>query len=404
MKTADDSNQAVFEPAAPAVGGFTRDRLTWIGYFLFGYWSFVWGAFGAFVPFIRSDMHLSASEAALHFSALAIGPILAGFTGNFIISRAGQRTVILSGTGAVVAGTVIVVFGKVLSATVFGAWLIGFGGCLMGQAIITSMSSRFGSQRALGISECNIASSVFSLLAPIAIGLSAKVGIDWKGTLLCSLGMFVAILLPNFKAFSPITRQIQDATPANSDARLTATYWMFFAIIFLSVASEWSVAFWCTEFTSETLHLSKNDAAISMTAFLLGMFVGRIIGTRLLNRFSISRLLPLSAWMALSGFLLFWLGHNLTLNLLGLLIMGLGESNIYPLSLSEAIGSVSKHSTKATTRMSLSTGSAILIAPLLLGLLTDRVGINRSYALVAIFLLFAAAAIQITKRHRSAIS
>ncbi len=349
-------------------------------------------------------MHLSASEAALHFSALAIGPILAGFVGNFIISRAGQQKIILSGTTSVVFGTTIVVFGKILLATVFGAWLIGFGGCLMGQAIISNMSSRFGSQRALGISECNIASSIFSLLAPVAIGLFAKVGMDWKCTLLCSLGIFAAMLLPNLKVLSSIKLSTQDATLAHSDAKLTATYWMFFAVIFLSVASEWSVAFWCTEFTSETLRLSKTDAAISMTIFLLGMFVGRIVGTRLLNRFSISQLLPLSAWTALAGFLLFWLGHNLTFNLIGLLIMGLGESNIYPLCLSEAIGSVAKHSTKATTRMSLSTGSAILIAPLLLGLLTDRVGIDQSYALVAIFLLLAAVAIQVTERHRSTTS
>jgi fucose permease len=404
MTVSDNHEQSTLTAALPAASGFVRDRLTLIGYFLFGYWSYVWAAFGAFVPFLRSEMHLSCSAAALHFSALATGPILAGLTGNLIIVRAGQRRAILSGAMAVAFGTALVVFGQSLVATISGATLIGFGGCIMGQAITTLMSDRFGAQRAIGITECYIASSVCGFLAPMTISLLAKFGLDWRGTLLYSIGLFAAVFGPNIGAFSSIRTQVESSAIVSGGPRLSSTYWILFAVIFLSVASEWSVAFWSSEFTAQTLHLSKSDAAISMSVFLLGMFVGRFAGTRLLSRFSVAQLLPVSAWAALAGFLLFWLSRSLPLNLLGLLIMGLGESNIYPLCLSEAIGSVLNQATKATTRMSLSTGSAILIAPLFLGLLSDRFGINLSYALVAVFLFLAAAAIQTTQKHRGSLS
>jgi fucose permease len=122
------------------------------------------------------------------------------------------------------------------------------------------------------------------------------------------------------------------------------------------------------------------------------MVAGRFGGRRLMEEIRPQILLVLSVLIAAAGFLLFWLGNSLFVSVLGLAILGLGQSNIYPLALSEAIRAAGDQGAKATSRMSLGTGSAILLAPLILGTLADRYGLFQAHAIVAAIFVSAAVA------------
>jgi len=117
---------------------------TWSGYLLYGYWSYLWAGFGAFIPYLRSEFQIDYATAALHFSALAMGPVVSGFCGDKIIRSLGLSRTILSGVVLMLAGVGLVVAGPNVASTIGGAWLIGFGGNIMSQSITTSMSERFG--------------------------------------------------------------------------------------------------------------------------------------------------------------------------------------------------------------------------------------------------------------------
>ncbi|HEY9785372.1 MAG TPA: MFS transporter [Candidatus Obscuribacterales bacterium] len=384
---------------APAAAGifsqpheFVRDRLTWAGYFLYGYFSFVWAAFGAFVPYLRTELNIALSIAALHFSALALGPFISGFVGDIILRRLGEAKTIVTGVSIMLSGVILTMVGVHPAVTIGGAFLIGFGGAIMGQSVTVVMTERFGQQRALAITEFQIAGSLCSLFAPVAVGFVTKAGFNWRAALLSSLAVLAVFALGNLQLTKRIDRSSTSRGKAGASA-LKPLYWLYFAVIFFSVASEWSVAFWTPEYLQQVLNISKADAAMGMSTFLLGMFLGRIVGVGLLRRFPVSLLLPASATTAALGFIIFWLSRDLWLSLVGLLLLGLGESNVYPLAFSSAIGAVSGSPDKATVRISLSTGSAILIAPLTLGCLADHVGIGISYGLVAALLVLAAVAV-----------
>jgi fucose permease len=104
----------------------------------------------------------------------------------------------------------------------------------------------------------------------------------------------------------------------------------------------------------------------------------------------------------LLGFPLFWLARLPALNILGLLITGLGIANLYPLTLSIAIGLSPDQSNQASARASLGVGAALLTAPLLLGWLADRLSLGLAYGLV-IVLMMAAFFIVIKSRGLSAL-
>src|ERR1700728_3330400 len=71
----------------PTAVEYRRDRLTWLSYCLYGFWSFAWGLFSPLMPFLRAELKLNYSTAALHFSALALGLLIAGLSGSRILAK-----------------------------------------------------------------------------------------------------------------------------------------------------------------------------------------------------------------------------------------------------------------------------------------------------------------------------
>jgi|SRR5579885_1963092 len=367
---------------------FARDALTWFGYALYGYWSYAWGLFGPVMPFIREELKLNYGIAALHFSALALGPLLAGLIGYHIIRRAGPARTIAGGMLLIVAGIALVLIGTNPACTICGAWLVGFGGSPAAQSIIACLTERFPANRSKTIVELTISSATFTALAPLAVAACINLGLNWKAAIFSAIPVLALIVLLAKTSSASYRWQLHE-THANDSRALPAAYWLYFSIVFLSVSGEWSVCFWCTEYLERALHFSAANACAGLSAFLIAMFTGRLIGTRLTSTASTHKLLLLATATTAVGFFTFWLSSAPLLVVLGLIILGLGQSNVYPFALSAAIGASPGKAAKATATMSLSTGAAIFGAPLLLGMLADKIGIGQSYGLIAIF--FAAA-------------
>jgi fucose permease len=135
------------------------------------------------------------------------------------------------------------------------------------------------------------------------------------------------------------------------------------------------------------LGLLKAEAAQAVSLFLAAMIVGRIAGSRLVQRFSARGVVMVSIMIAGIGFLLFWRAENSAVGLTGLFLSGLGVASLYPLLLSLAIGAANGNAVQAGARATLASGTAILALPLALGRLADAIGIRSAYVLVIILLI-----------------
>jgi fucose permease len=179
--------------------------------------------------------------------------------------------------------------------------------------------------------------------------------------------------------------------------RLPFSFWLYWIVLFLVVAVEMSMAVWATDFLFSIAGLSRIDAALGFSAFPAAMLIGRIAGSRLTRHWSSLTLLLISLVVTLFGFPVFWLARLAALNIIGLFITGLGIANLYPLTLSIAIGSAAGQSNLASARVSLGVGTALLTAPLLLGWLADRLSLQSAYGIV-IVLMVAACVIVLNNR------
>jgi fucose permease len=383
---------------------FVRDRLTWLCYSLMAYYTYVLGSLGPLMVYLRPELNLNYSVAALHFSFLSLGSIIAGSSGDKIMNRLGKPTTIwLCGT-CISIGVLILIFARLPQFTIFGALLCGCNGSVMGQTINALMSDRFGERRTIAILEANIGTSISCAMAPVVIGSFVKAGFGWRPALTLSIGAFILLILTLGKYLVVPPKAEHHAT---DKTHLPAAYWAYWGVIFVSVACEWSIVFWSSDFLEKIAHLVKADASMSVGAFLFAMLIGRVAGSRLAHVIPATRLLPVASLIAIAGFLTFWLAPQSAYNIIGLFIAGLGISNFYPLTLSQAISTVPGHASTAIARCSIGTGLACLVTPLLLGMVADHAGIFVGYGIVAVLLivfvpLMLALATELGRRHQAA--
>jgi fucose permease len=164
-------------------------------------------------------------------------------------------------------------------------------------------------------------------------------------------------------------------------------YWVYWVALVLAVSVEFCMVFWSADYLEKALGMPKAAAAQAVSLFLVGMILGRLAGSRLVQQFSTARVVNAAILLASAGFLIFWTAGSLLLSELGLFLTGLGVASLYPLILSLAIGAAGKATVQASARATLASGTAILSLPLVLGRLADAFGIHPAYSVV-ILLVF----------------
>ena len=364
---------------------FIRDKATWVGYLLIGTYCLVLASMGPVVPYLRDEQGLNYTISSFHFSAWALGGITAGTFGNLVISKLGCSRAIWTCTTGLALATLMLISAKLPFFTILSGYIGGTCGSMMGHSLTSIMSKRFGMKRTIGITEANIGGSLFALCAPLLVGQCVRMGLSWRAALVVPLIFFLCLFLSSGKVFNSFNA----ATKGFATGVLPVRYWFYWFVIWFSVASEWSIIYWTSEFLEKAKGLVREDAIQAISIFLVTMLLGRIIGLKLAHSFRVAPLLLSVSIVALSGFLLYWLAPNHVLSLVGLAITGLGTANIYPLSYSQALGAADEKAGLAAARMSLSTGTAVLTTPLLLGAIGDRYGIEKAFAVVAILMTLA---------------
>lgn len=169
-------------------------------------------------------------------------------------------------------------------------------------------------------------------------------------------------------------------------------------MITVSVATEFCLVVWSPSYLESVFGLSRERAVVADMAFPIGIIAGRVVGAFVLTRLSDEQVVLPSLAIAFCGLLLFWSATQAGAAVAGLLVTALGVANLFPVSLSLAIGRAGSATITATARSSLATGVALIAAPLMLGGLADQAGIRGALALVPLLLIAGAAALVLGQR------
>jgi fucose permease len=378
---------------------FARTRQTWLAYLLLAFYSYFLNILGPITPFLKSDLNLSYTVSSFHFTAFALGILLVGLGGQYAIHRLGSTRSLWAGAFGMSLSSFLLLAGRTPLVTIGAAFLMGLIGSLILASVPSLLSERHGDQRAIALSEANMISSLVASTAPVMVGWSVLYSGSWK------LSLGIAALAPIlmgwvFRGSRP--PQPTTGSPDNSRTKrpLPGLYWIYWLALVMVISVEFCMIFWSADFLENALGMEKVSAAQTVSVFLVAMILGRFSGSRLVKRIPANQLVIASLLLAGTGFLIYWRAGSQVMGVGGLFLTGLGVANLYPLVLSQAIGTSPRDPVTASARATLASGSAILALPLVLGRIADTAGIRQAYVVVAFLLLSALITLLIAVRFR----
>jgi fucose permease len=365
---------------------FHRDRFTWLVYLSLAYYAYFLNVLGPITPFLKDELQLSYTVSSFHFTAFAIGILFVGLGGHWIVQRIGRQRTLWLGLFGMSLSALFLLIGRTPVITIGASFLMGLIGSLILIVVPAALSEQHNELKAVALSEANVIASLFSTGAPLLVGWFAQ----WLGQWRFALGLMALTPILMFvslgRAGDP-TLSSANQVPAQSGKSLPSLFWVYWVALLLSVAVEFCMVFWSADYLERVLGLIKADAAQAVSLFLAAMIAGRIVGSRLVQRFSTPPVVFISILIAGAGFLLFWRTETSFLGLSGLFLTGLGVANLYPLILSLAIGAANGNTVQAGARATLASGTAILALPLALGRFADAVGIRLAFGVVLVLLV-----------------
>ncbi len=342
-------------------GAFTRDRLTLLAYGMAIAFGFAVSVMGPAMPSMREDLGISRTVGGLHFTALAAGSVISGFLVDRFITLWGRRTVFWLGGAGVATGTLLMAIGWHPIITLSGALLIGLSGVSMVTVGQATLFDHHPHHRPVVLTEVNSAMSIGSVIPGILIGISLAIGTGWRTPLVLPLLILVLHrLIYRFEVFPP--GPVLETRTTRRD--LPRAYWLFWAGFIPSVGAEWSLGAWGAGYLVDVVGTTEGSASLLMTSFFGAMVAGRLLGGRVARTVKPFPLLVGASMVGLGGFLLFWGSQSAVPVVCGLLISGLGISMQIPMLMSLAIDTAPSRADAATARISISSGSSVLVAPL----------------------------------------
>ncbi|MEV6707216.1 MFS transporter [Micromonospora wenchangensis] len=359
---------------------YTRDRVTWLAFAILAVYAYVLYALGPMLTLLRRDLDLPYAMIGVHSTVFAAGVLVPGLLFGRLVATFGRRRLLWAASAAVAAGAVALAVGRTPVVTLPATAVLGVGGVFLQIMALALLADRHGPRRDRSLVEANAGASAAAVLAPLLVGALDAAGASWQ----VSLALPVIALLALRVGYR--TESLADAPPGSAPRRaggrtpLPRTFWLMCAVCGLVVGAEFCVVFFGASLLRQVAGVGTGTAAAVMTVFAVGELVGRLTGSRLTSRPGRTRhVLFATLGVSAVAFVALWASPSLVPMVVALLLLGLGMANLFPLALSLAVGTVPDRSDDATARTQLVVGVGIMLAPLLLGTLADRLGVRLAF-------------------------
>ena len=374
----------------PGPGRTTRpkqDRPTWIAYVQLAFWAWFLYAFGATQALLRDEQGTSRSTGALHGTALAVGGLVGAFLAARLVTRWGRGVGMR--VSAMAAATSILVYtmpGAPPAVSMAGAALAGFFGTFLLITINAFLLDYQGTAGPSALTQANALASLAGLLGPLAIGIGAATVLGWRwGMWIVVIALVLVEIWRGRRVAVFGTRGL--AVRESQGGRFTApVYWTLIAVTCF-IGAEFCLTFWGADLLRERCDFGPAAAAASLASVTGGMLIGRLLGARLAQRFPTERLLRGSVLFALASFVIAWTFTLWPVVLLGLLLTGIGIGVHWPLGVARAVRASGGMTDRASAGASIAASVAIAVAPFVLGVIADAVGMHMAFLLVPVLLV-----------------
>jgi MFS family permease len=380
-----------------------RTAATWIAYLLLIYFSLILNCLGPITSFVRSEQHLTFGQAGLLGSSFAAGFVAASLVAARISRKLGPWGTLSLACAGLLSGSLLICSGKDYFVLLAGSFFAGTLGSLLISEIPLLLVREHHAQSRAAITEANGLASASTIFAPAMLSLAEQGHCGWRAAFLAPFLLVVACAFI-FLRYRPTPGPLGTPALPSLDRKLGTAFWTIWLLLLLSVAVEFSIIFWATDFFRLTGISDPARAGGVLIAFFVAMSFGRLLGSALASRFSSASVITVSLCVAFVGSILYCFAATVPVRLVGLASVGLGISNLYPSFLTLALSK--SNQIEASAKTMLASGIAILLFPFVLGGVADLTSLRQAQILIpciliAIFAIFLRSAVKEKRSSRT---
>jgi predicted MFS family arabinose efflux permease len=353
------------------------------GYFMY--------TLGPAVVILRDEYGVSRAVASLHGSMSALGGIIAAMVVVRLIALAGRRRVVMSAVGVSAVGIGLLVFGHGIAFSLTGAFLCAVAGSVSINSMTAILTLHHGRRGSAMLTQAHAVLASMGLIAPLMLGMFVAIGWGWRPAFagVWVLGALIVIGLARL----PHNAEL-DGHGAAGKGRKAAPrrpfqkgFWLLYLALILTAAAEHATLYWAADLIFTRLGTPIAVASTTVSAFVGGIFVGRLITGRMAERLPPLMLVTWSVPISVLGWTLLWLAPVLAVAFIGMALIGLGIACCFPMLVAMMSGRSDGQPDRSIALAGLGAGLATGVAPFILAAVSDQIGPVLGFLLVPLYLL-----------------
>lgn len=330
--------------------------------------------------YVQKDLGLSDSEANLFPSLVFFWFLLCSVPTSMVMNRIGRKNTVLVSLVLTVLSLFIPLLGESYWVMLLAFSLLGIGNAIMQTSLNPLLSDLISPDKlASSLTFGQFVKAIASFLAPLIA--------SWGATqVLPEFGLGWRILFPIYAAIGILSVLALNATRLEHESpsasvslanclRLLGrpSILLCFLGIMCHVGIDVGTNTVAPKILMERLGLSLNEAAFATMLYFIFRTAGCLTGSILLRRTSSRSLLGLSALMMLVAMGILALSHQAMLLYIAIALVGLGNSNVFPIVFAEALGREPEHKNEVSGLMIMGVFGGTVF-PLLMGYASDWMG------------------------------
>jgi hypothetical protein len=340
---------------------------------------FTINSLGACLVLLARDLDRPPQELVWLSSSFGVGLLFMGAVGPVVL-RGGPRPVLRAAALVAAAGAALLATGPEAILAAAGALLLGTGAA--GLVMVTPALLR-GPAVGAHLSKVNAVSSVCGVLGPLSVGvLDSHLG---SGRLALLLAVPPLLVLAVWAGRATGPQVAPDPPTSRPAARRVAAAWV---AVVLGVSIEFCFTIWAAARLQDA-GLDAGPAAAAAVAFMLGMAAGRYGAPWLITRGV--PVVPIGCAVVAAGTVAVAVPDAPVPVVAGLAVAGLGAAAFYPVTLARLVQVPGMSVARGPAFGALASGTAVLVAPVVLAALGAALDLRAAYLLAVLPLAVALA-------------
>lgn len=340
---------------------------------------------GIATNYVKADFQLSDTIANLFPSMVFFWFLIFSIPTGMLMNKIGRRkTVLLSLIVTVVSLLVPSIHYSYVSMLISFS-LLGIGNALLQVSINPLLTNIVkGNRLASSLTLGQFVKAIASFIAPVVAAWAASSLGDWK--YLFPIFMAVAVIATLLLGFTSIQEEDFSGKKSSTFAQCFSllgdkVILLSFFGIMCHVGIDVGTNVTAPKILMERFGMTLSAAGYATSLYFLFRTIGSFSGSVILARFSAKKFFAISVLLMILSIIGLFILKNVTLIYISIALIGLGNSNIFPIILSQAMQYLPEKKNEVSGLMITGLiGGAIF--PLLMGMLSDAMGSQRGALIV----------------------